>query len=202
MRRLAVCLTICCFATVALAQRTPPQAQRKVPSPKPTATPTEPSLAETEEWLKDKILTSAFYKTETDGKVEKLFHTYKVDSITFDGCAVTYKVVFNSWWLTDTRITETTFQHRADLTFFDPQKIAVYPQGDEKTKEYYVSALTLGLEKKVRSHMENRSGAATKIEDEMMNQIGFTFSDEEIANRVAKALIHVVELCGRKKEPF
>jgi hypothetical protein len=32
---------------------------------------------------------------------------------------------------------------------------------------------------------------------------GFYFADEEMANRVAKALVHAVELCGGgNKDPF
>jgi hypothetical protein len=40
--------------------------------------------------------------------------------------------------------------------------------------------------------------------DAVSKEYGFTFRDEETANRIAKAMLHAIELCGggSKPEPF
>jgi hypothetical protein len=54
------------------------------------------------------------------------------------------------------------------------------------------------------NHESSTKGSlAPVVSDRSEKQTVFTFGDEEIAGRVAKAFTHAVDLCGSgKKEPF
>jgi hypothetical protein len=178
----------------------PQTRQRKPANTSPPAT-AEPDLEETLKWLRETIITSAFLKDETTGTEERAYTDYKVESITFEGCTVKYKSLTSSWWKTDRRITEYTYEVRAKLADLDPQAIRVERPSPTK-KKFYVLADTPNKEPKFPAHRENKGTPPTRVGDNLTYQVSFTFGDEEIANRVTKALIHAVKLCSLKKEPF
>ena len=52
-------------------------------------------------------------------------------------------------------------------------------------------------------HETNMGNKAPVVTDEPLKEAGLVFRDEETANRVAKAILHAVELCGGgNKDPF
>lgn len=163
-------------ATKSPAQQTNTPATQTTPAPSSTSQDSSPSLEETLNWIKDKL--------PREPKRHYQSFTIKVDSVVFDGCSFT----MNS-------SSETLrFTNSVGLADLDPSNTKVTRTSDE----YYVVSVHT-VEKKPRVRFTAQGGGTN--EEEMINYVGFSFRDEEIANRVARAFAHAIKLC-KKKEPF
>jgi hypothetical protein len=59
-------------------------------------------------------------------------------------------------------------------------------------------------QREIHSYKQDPPLFVLKVRKTDKGTSGFNFFDEQLANRVAKAMVHAVELCGggRKPEPF
>lgn len=156
----------------------------------------EPALDETLKWLKEKIGTEAHHKREGYGT-----DTYKVDSITFEGCSVSYRSVYESSYPADPRVHRQAYNTKADLSALDPGSVKVDKAG-ARVGKYSVIADTFNNEPKFQHRYESTKAGVKEVRDDVTSQVSFIFSDEDLANRVAKALTHAVQSCRQKKQPF
>ena len=154
-----------------------------------------PSLEETLKWIKDKLLKEAIYPTGRGS-------TYRVDSVNFDGCSIRINdsvtggsvQTYGSYWA-----------HLADL---DPVDVWIYRIGGYNPYKYTINFNTIGKKPKVRTTLktvvvENDGREVSRTDDDTASVLNLSFPDEEIRNRVARAFVHAIRLCGgSKKEPF
>lgn len=156
----------------------------------------EPSLDETIAWLKEKISASAFYKKEFPGGSNI---TYKVDEVEFEGCTLSYRATS-----TDTSSPQprsTIWKFKVPLSALDPDQITVSALLKDGSA-YFIKALTIQNQPKVQYRRDSIFLGERDVEEKPYTSIEIDFTDQEIANRVAKALAHAGTLCSAKKEPF
>jgi hypothetical protein len=183
------------------AQKRGLKRNKPIEQSKQSSKTSEPSLDETLAWLKEKIIASAFYNHQSGDSDEKLFTSYKVESINFEGCSVSIKSVYKDSFLTDPTITTTTFESKVALTDLNPSRVEVNQRKD-LSERYDLAIHTLNNEPKVQTHMLSQKGLKVRNNDSAAAQLDITFSDKEIADRTAKAFIHAIKLCQLKREPF
>lgn len=174
------CLTmISCalLAATALAQ------EKKDAPPPPKPEDNGPSLEVTMKFIQEKLK-------------DKLLKHFDQENIVADPVSCQLTVTDGGRAKGDTTIIRS-------LSFREVENIHVGPQVDEDGQA--TGAFSLGIS------MESQTGVHhTYIYDKKHRKEAssggyqFQFTDEDIANRIAKAMIHAVELCGggSKPEPF
>jgi len=190
MRKLLAAFFFCGIAFTLSAQ------QPVAPPPKPA--PDGPSLAATMQFIQTKVqergrLNFAVYTHDNaDGKDYVDQYSSEASNIVADpaACRISYhgNVKKNGAVLTDTDVA---------FSLHDVQDLVVMP-AEQDMKRSYAAAGHPTWEPRFDPPMflvvERRAGNQAN---------GFYFADEEMANRVAKALVHAVELCGGgSKDPF
>ena len=160
----------------------------RVNAPKPTASPkeqstlsqkkpeseSEPSLNETLNWMRQKLIIGAgFYSKEEKTRI-------KISNVKVEDCIIIYTEYFNSG--TGGNDIETSFQ----LKDIDPSSLKV----EEFLGGFIVSYNTLDSKQAI-----NRDGRKT-------NKGFIGFQEQDMATRFGKAFAHAIKLCASKKEPF
>jgi hypothetical protein len=196
MRIIAVFMTVVLAATSALAQQSVPPPPQPVPD---RAEARGPSLGVTMKFIQDKLnemgtVNFAGYvhdaSNNSDG-VQKFSATISNVAANPSACTLSYhRLVFNNG---SREHNENVF-----INLRDVQSIAVLP--DEQDWQMYL--VRNGETTKTVKDVPDISALVIKLPGGRDPTI--RFYEQELADRVAKALVHAVELCGGgpKPEPF
>jgi hypothetical protein len=172
-------------------------AQQPVPPPpKPAAD--GPSLAATMQFIQDKLLErgrlnfAVYSHDNADGKNYIDQYSSEASNIVADpaACSISYhrNVKRNGAVLTDDNVS---------YSLHDVQDLTVMPAEQDFKMEYAAAGhptLDARIDPPMFLVIARKAGSPGN---------GFYFLSEEMANRIAKALVHAVELCGGgNKEPF
>jgi hypothetical protein len=194
MRIITAFLTIVLAATVAQAQQSVPPPPQPVPDK-----PAGPSLEVTMKFIQDKLneigtVNFAGYvhdsSNNTDG-VQKFSATFSNVVANPGACTLSYhRLVFNSG--------SKEHDENVIINLRDVQSIAVLP--DEQDWQMYLARN--GEPTKTVKDVPDISALVIKLPGGRDPTI--RFYEQEMADRVAKAMVHAVELCGGgpKPEPF
>jgi len=231
MRFVTVFLTVALAASIALAQQSvPPPPQPALDQPPATS---GPSLAVTLKFIQDKVnqqgsiaYTESVSYANNGADLGTLFQFSQESQVVAvdqaDGLSLQDKIsVELSGPVSATSNAITTWQ----VNFKDIDKLDVMNSTDYKhsfahgsvyqnSPLFYELLVHLAAGKTVRQHtrttvctrgLNNPKQSCITLEaDNNLGEFVLHFRDEEMANRVAKALVHAVELCGggSKPEPF
>ena len=219
MRIATLFLTLALAAATALAQQSVP------PPPQPAADkPSGPPLEVTLKFIQDKVNQqgSIVYVESWNNAVSGTSSSAKESSVESRVVAVdpagglslqqTYKSLDSTQ--SGTRSATATWQ----MQFKDVEKLDVLNSIDFKHRKspqivfqidppYFEVLIHLVAGKTVPHHtvrVESSNKGKTSESDDNIGEFVLHFRDEETADRVAKALVHAVELCGggSKPEPF
>ena len=219
MRIATLFLTLALAATITLAQQSVP------PPPQPAADkPAGPSLEVTLKFIQDKVNQqgSIVYVESWNNAVSGSSSPAKESSVESRVVAVdpvgglslqqTYKSLDSTQ--SGTRSATATWQ----MQFKDVEKLDVLNSIDFKHRKspqivfqidppYFEVLIHLVAGKTVPYHtarVESSNKGKASESDDNIGEFVLHFRDEETADRVAKALVHAVELCGggSKPEPF
>jgi hypothetical protein len=171
--------------------------QQAVPPP-PRPTPDGPTLAATMQFIQTKLeergrLNFAVYTHDNnDGK--NYIDQYSGEPTNFQADAATCKISYHrNLKKNDVALAD------SDVTFSlrDVRDLVVLP-ADQEMKRSYAAAGHPTWDARVEPAM-----FLVEAREAGNQSIGFYFPDEDMANRIAKALTHAVELCGGgSKDPF
>jgi hypothetical protein len=176
----------------------PPLAQTTAVPPPPMPAPDGPSLAATMQFIQDKLqergrLNFAVYTHDNaDGKDYIDQYSSEASNIVADpaACSINYhrNVKKNGAVFADDNVS---------FSFRDVQDLAVMPE-EQEFKRAYAADGHPTWEPRVDPPL------FLVVARRAANQAnGFFFPSEELANRLAKAMLHAVELCGGgSKDPF
>jgi hypothetical protein len=171
-----------------------------------------PTLEETNRWLKEKISSAAFV-IQKDSIEHHIILTFehKVTPIKINDC----DVVWRETRTTDTKNdsyamrlgqrdkfeVDSDFEISFRLSDIDPQNVAVEKKEHAGVPPYYwVILKTFSDNKLVRyRNLKSDSLAGPVGKDDYARLV---FTEQDMADRIAKALIHAIKLCKGKKEPF
>lgn len=157
------------------------------------------SLAETLNWLKGQLVNNSKYRIKLATRNGWVYSDYKVQSVTFEGCAMTLKDIMTETTLSGRPVTTHRYEYRFDLSDLDAARVALNAEAAKSFGNYTVRAYTLGDRWVVGKHYEFRSRASTSRDDRPDAQINFVFRGEEAAQKFIRALKHAVELCRARK---
>ncbi len=144
------------------------------------------SLEETQKWIKDTLIERSSFTTNYPE--ERFNSTIRVEEVNFDGCDILIKHV-------STGRTPGRSSYSAKLSDLDALNIKVMRVKGSLSNKYYVLINAVEMKRSVRYRSK---GIGLKL-DRMMNYMGEYFSDEEIANRVAKAFARAIRLCSERR---
>ena len=156
----------------------------------------EDSLEATQEWISETLLEHSVLKTPYPEEKNKW--TIRVESVNFDGCYITINYV-----TTGNLPGRSRYSARlADLDSLNIKVLGMKRFLSDGTRvslnNYAVLLHTVEMKYKVRYV----SKGVSLHQDRMTNYISVYFTDEELANKVAKAFAHIIKLCTEtKKEP-
>jgi hypothetical protein len=219
MRIVTLFLTLVLAAATAVAQQSVP------PPPQPAADkPAGPSLEVTLKFIQDKVnqqgsivyvesWNNAVSGTSSPAKESSVeTHVVAVDPAGGLSLQQTYKSLDSTQ--SGTRTATGTWQ----MQFKDVEKLEVLNSVDFKHRKspqmvfqndppYFEVLVHLVPGKTVQNHtvrVESKDNGKTTESDDNIGEFVLHFRDQETADRVAKAMIHAVELCGggSKPEPF
>jgi len=192
---LKVCLMTMCFAALAVSTALAQEKKAVPPPPKPADE--GPSLQATMKFIQDKLngIGPVNYITyvhdDVAGNDQNQQSKYEVTRVVADptACRIGYhaKVEING-----------KVNHEGDAVFFlkNVGDISVVP-GEQAMKEAVAAAGHPLWTVKVDP--PNFTLKVNRTNSKVFNS--FVFFDEQLANRMAKAMVHAVELCGGGSEP-
>jgi hypothetical protein len=172
-----------------------------------SSTPTSgPSLAETLDFIRDALAsygsTQSFF-TPPNGGNHQLARGFSNTVASAESCNLTIRGQVD-WYKASggsTTVGNTTSFNLADI---DPASVSLkHPSSDSSefgTSSYtgvYLQWSTTGLSKSIVRHYWPNNTQEDQLSEESIG-----ISDEATAMRVAKALVHAIELCGGKKSAF
>ena len=173
-------------------------------------TANEPSLKETTDWLRDR-LTESGYAARTSYKDGSASLRKVADKLLVDGCSISYRYRSDSenrsFILNASTVRVDYFWATVSLAAAT-QDVLVQEKTILGTKYFDVkinssSGKLLGKYGMKTFISENGGPQRTINEDSGDAKAAlFSFADESLAQRVAKALSHAVSLCGGSTEPF
>lgn len=155
-------------------------------------------LAETQIWLKEQIRAHAQYKIKVSLRNKPHYFSYRVESIGFEGCTLTYVEVITDSSLKGKLLSTHKSELKVDLAALDYSRVVLNRAG-VNVGNYTVDAYTTGNKFIVEHRYEYRSGSVTKRDDRPMGQISFVFTNEDKAKKVVRALSHAIRLCYAQK---
>lgn len=229
MRIVPVFLTLTLAACIALAQESVPPPPQPAPGQPPVAS--GPSLEVTLKFIQDKVnqqgsisYTESASNASTGESIEGAFYQYSQETqiVAVDpagGLSLQDKTSLAISGITSSGTT--TWQ----VNFKDLDRLEVMNSGDYKhsvaqgyvyqdSPPFYELIVHLASGKTVRQHSRitvcsrgiiiPKQSCKPQESDTNAKVFVFHFRDEEMANRVAKAMIHAIELCGggSAPEPF
>ncbi len=120
-------------AALAILFVVPVAAQKRKATQKPQPPPVEekkPSLKETQDFLKEKILANAFYKYSSGPSSDgELVSTDRVEDVQFEGCVLTLKMVNTKVFSLDPIVDTTTFVDKVEMSELDAKQVVVEDNG-------------------------------------------------------------------------
>lgn len=163
------------------------QQKKEVPPP-PKPQDGGPSLEETMEFIQEKLTA----KMIAPGK-------WKVEvTASPANCKFTHAM--------QTLAGTLTYSYDTSFLFREVEKIEVNPmQGEDAPPNAFTLRLLMTTQRSVYTvHKKIPKKGKPMIEDRYNGEFSADLTDEDTANRVAKAMLHAVELCGggAKAEPF
>jgi hypothetical protein len=182
-----------------------------------------PSLEETNEWIKDKLLRFAkFSETYPAATPSNLFPprvvAASIENAELNGCRWDVRTARIGKRLDGTVLWEAHYQTTMQLQDLDTQVAtsgpipmcsnpqAVPTSGDKEC--FGIEASTEGKKKRVGNHLRSvdnnfPSQAAENTVDSTSSAFTIDFfTDRDMAERVANAMAHAIKLCKAKPEPF
>jgi hypothetical protein len=228
------CLTAMCFATLAVCAALAQQKKTAPPPPKPADE--GPSLEVTIKFIQDKLKDIAEIKwaqrpTETRGGGDPRWQTYGQPAFSEvladpSSCQVTFHQLVHQDKATCAALScNAQLEWTWRVSFHDVEKIEVMSRQDYINREHAKEGhpelqevvtpavfdvnvvMTTGKTVHELFITTAKSGEATRNDIELKNW-PLTIPDEVMADRLAKAVVHAVELCGgggkkeEEKEPF
>jgi hypothetical protein len=199
------------FLALILLLPTPPiRGQDVLPPPKP---PDVPSLEVTMKYLEDRLnqVDSRFVKTQDVGNAKVQTRVkYRVSDATTDtsGCFLSFQTVRDIQGDDDhLRIELQTRLSLREVAALVVDSYAAYlgrkGYSSEFVPEVYILRVKMALGNTATVHTHVTNGDKMETSDERDEEAWVLFLDEEIAKRVAKAMVNAVELCGGgDKDPF
>jgi hypothetical protein len=210
-----------CLAATAVSTKS---AQRKAVPPPPKPADEGPSLEVTMKFIQDKLnqegsvsYIESYHNSITGEQGGPWKHSFasSVEEVYPSG-GLSLKTV-HAWPMAGHR---DTFTHR--LCFKEVEKLEVLSMAEYANREAtrkgnpelvyqydppaYELLIHMTSGKTLPTHVQRVKGDSTPIEEteESTAEIDLPFPDEDTANRLAKAMVHAVELCGggSKPEPF
>ncbi len=199
------------------------QAQGAAPANAPSAgaaTTSGPSLAETMQFIQDKVNQQGkivshetFFDSATSERSGDMFCDDHSQVVAVDPSCGLFLQNSTTWPPQEETVID-TWTSRVD--FKDIEKLEVLNAADythrfgmvvQYDPPFFELVIHLAAGKTVRQHRRWITGGKhgkTMEEDKNIGEFVLHFRDEETANRVAKAIIHAIELCGggSKPEPF
>ena len=192
MSRFFALIALLGLSVISLAVEQKPRVARVISSDEPSQQKqASPTLQETADWLKEKLVASAGGTFAPGGMVSD----QKYDNFKFEGCTVSFRSILRIKGTPGfEQDTETAFS----LSDIDPASVDFFRV--EKTSGLLgVSMKTENASDKVSVKTLGRTvGQAVK----QTSSVSITIPDEEIARRVAKAFQHSATLCRSRKEAF
>ena len=154
------------------------------------------SLEATQKWIRDTLVEHSVLKNIYPEEKNKW--TIRVESVNFDGCHITINKV-------TTGSLPGRARYSAKLSDLDPLNIKVMRMKRLESdgsrvplNNYFVLLHAVEMKDKVRYV----SRGVSLHQDHMTKYISMYFTDEELANKVAKAFAHIIKLCTEsRKEP-
>lgn len=154
------------------------------------------SLEATQKWIRETLLERSVLKNIYPE--QKNQWTIRVESVNFDGCYITIHKV-------TTGNLPGRSRYSARLDDLDPLNIKVLRMKRLESdgtrvplNNYFILLHTVEMKDKVRYV----SKGVSLHQDHMTKHFSLFFTDEDVANKVAKAFAHLIKLCTEnKKEP-
>ena len=189
----ALCL-ITLTATLTLAPRAVPQ-QAVPPPPRPADA--GPTLAVTTAFIQDKLndIGEVTFTVLFDNEPGGFSANYKITQAATAGCQVTYRRAWNGK-------ADSLSPDKADVTTsFDmasAQDVIVLPM-----EQQYDHMMTRAGGKKHTATSTTPALTVLVVRSQHHREDWFPFDDPGMADRMAKAFVHAIELCGGgNKDPF
>jgi hypothetical protein len=224
MRIVSNFLAVAITSSTALAQQSvppPPQPPSNEPAAQSQPAENGPSLEVTMKFIQDKVNQEgqiSYTITSTNNLTGQTYNPFGLTDesqvVAADpACGLSFKTTSEKTIQHTTGTYVTTWR----LNFKDVGKLEVMTSAEDgRTRQqgwsyqedppFYVLYLHLSNGKKIQQHFQltmNGKRGKTKEWDTNDEKVGLEFRDGETAGRVAKAMIHAVELCGvSKPEPF
>lgn len=228
VRLSAIFLIVAMFATATALAQTPVPPPPKPPMPdstEPKATDSSPSLEVTMKFIQDGLSGMKVSSSYQGSDGEAKYVTHEFTAVRADAAACTLE------WQEQLQLTRATASSGYKLSFKDVAKLQVSSRnaalekegsGLLSTPDMYVLTLTAAWGKKFSFHYrmdpaepkalakparpkKNTSNELPKTVDAYNeeSEAMLIFQNEEIASRMARAMIHAVDLCGGgDKSPF
>jgi hypothetical protein len=136
----------------------------------------EASLEEIQIWLKEQIRAYAQYKVKISFPKRSNYSSYKVESIGFEGCTLTYLDIITDSSLKGRLLSTHKSEYKVDLTVLDYSRVVLNRAGVSEFGNYTVDAYTTGNKFIIEHQYEFRSGSTTKRDNRPMGQISFVFT--------------------------
>lgn len=154
-----------------------------------------PSLADTADWLKDKLTVYANYSKDKGQDIDLT----KVEEVSFNGCTLSFKKIkkltTEGFSTLDSQVTYTIV-----LGDLDPAKVKV--ETDKETNRGFISLYTVDEKKKIQLRVRSSVVGSYMDKSGLDSEVSILFRDAVVAERVAKAFAHAIQLCKGQKEPF
>ena len=172
---------------------TPKPPESTKPETGAAAQDSEPSAAETEDWIKEKLAAYGSVSKQ-DPKNGTYFHE-KAEYIAFEGCTFTFRRSFSSQSGT-VKLFGGEWDFRIPLADLDSERVEV-------TDEHETKFVTIRAKEGKTFKGDLHAFVMTKSDNisKQETEASLPVNDEEMAGRIAKAFAHLIKLCN-KKEPF
>lgn len=144
----------------------------------------QPSLSETTRWIRSTLATHGNCIEKTSGQTD----SYRIESILLDDCVLRTKCV--------TELTRSTISVDASMRISDVERIEVVSASKHWLINLYAK------KDSVKAELDATLLGYHEVNKVAMSSLQLPCDDEEVAGRVRKALLHLIELCGKRKEPF
>lgn len=167
-----------------------------------TATDSKPDFKETVDWIKEKVLAYANFQQTTGDEREKMFITYKVDSLEFEGCTISLQTTGTTSFSSDRVLSTNVLQTKASLSDLDVSRMVVQKRLDISPPQFYLQIPTLGEQMKISIHSETTKAGTSRVADYTTKQFSLTFTNADIVSKMERAFAAAIKICKDKREPF
>lgn len=165
-------------------------------------TASDPSLGETTTWIREKLLTHSTVTSDVSAASVSARASRKLEDVKFEGCTMKVRDVVDGE-SGGTLHVHITMNHTLSLSDLDPNTVSVTKT--QSGKNVALKVFTVGGLKRITTDMETEivELAQSKSKSTLTDgELSFSVTDQDMGERIAKAIRHAVSLCRKQKEPF